>query len=257
MTNTNTPNPEELLLRLGNSLGLVQVPLPENISDGVIALCERFIEGDLDEEELAKFYLFAGKQPWVLTLLRNFEEINPGWREAQAEWEEQSAQRLQERLRGMIPQVDEEWDFSILFEPSDKSMVIDFNERSSEYSLVESSRFEMAHSQDEQASVIHTRKTKSFKLTIKISYSTSMSFHMVIELQSLDATIDPQKCRVCISSYPPAAGSSNPGASLAVATPDAQFRVDFDDLLEGGYQIELISPSGIIEQFTMNIRRKD
>ena len=68
MTNTNTPNPEELLRRLANSLGLVQVPLPENIPDSVIALCERFIEGDLDEEELTNFYQFAGKQPWVKNL---------------------------------------------------------------------------------------------------------------------------------------------------------------------------------------------
>lgn len=257
MTNTDTPNPEELLVRLANSLGVIQVPLPKNIPDSVIALCERFIEGDLDEDELSRFYQFVGNQPWVVTLLRNFEEVNPGWREAQAEWEENSARRLQERLSSAIPRVDESWDFSILFESSSKSMQIDFNEQSSDYSLIASSQFEMAHSQDEETSIIHTRKTNSFKLTISISYSTSMSFHMVIELQSLDASIDPKKCSVRLSTYPRTTGSSDQGTSIAVATPDAQSKVDFDDLIEGGYKIELICPSGLIEQFTMNIRHKD
>lgn len=257
MTNTNTPNPEELLRRLANSLGLVQVPLPENIPDSVIALCERFIEGDLDEEELTNFYQFAGKQPWVMTLLRNFEEVNPGWREAQAQWEDRAAQRLQERMRGMIPEEDESWDFSIFFQASTNSMEIDFNEQASNYALVESPRLEMAHSQGEKTTIVHTRKTRTFQLTIRISYSTSMSFHMVIELRSLDATIDPKSCSVRISTYPSPTGSSNQERSHAQATPDAQSKVDFDDLVEGGYKIELMSPSGVIEQFTMNILRKD
>ncbi len=257
MTNTNTPDPKELLRRLANSLGLVQVPLPENIPDSVIALCERFIEGDLDEKELADFYRFAGKQPWVMTLLKNFEEVNPGWREAQAQWEGRAAQRFQERLRAMIPEVGESWDFSIFFEASTNSMEIDFNEQTSNYELIESSQLEMAHSQGEQTAIIHTRNTKTFKLTIRISYSTSMSFHMEIELQSLDATMDPKSCSIRISSYPAATGPSNQVKFQAQATSNAQSKFDFDDLVEGGYKIELMSPGGLIEQFTMNIRRKD
>jgi hypothetical protein len=257
MTNTNTPDPKELLRRLANSLGLVQVPLPENIPDSVIALCERFIEGDLDEKELADFYRFAGKQPWVMTLLKNFEEVNPGWREAQAQWEGRAAQRFQERLRAMIPEVGESWDFSIFFEASTKSMEIDFNEQTSNYELIESSQLEMAHSQGEQTAIIHTRNTKNVKLTIRISYSTSMSFHMEIELQSLDATMDPKSCSIRISSYPAATGPSNQVKFQAQATSNAQSKFDFDDLVEGGYKIELMGPGGLIEQFTMNIRRKD
>jgi hypothetical protein len=257
MTNTNTPDPKELLRRLANSLGLFQVPLPENIPDSVIALCERFIEGDLDEKELADFYRFAGKQPWVMTLLKNFEEVNPGWREAQAQWEGRAAQRFQERLRAMIPEVGESWDFSIFFEASTKSMEIDFNEQTSNYELIESSQLEMAHSQGEQTAIIHTRNTKNVKLTIRISYSTSMSFHMEIELQSLDATMDPKSCSIRISSYPAATGPSNQVKFQAQATSNAQSKFDFDDLVEGGYKIELMSPGGLIEQFTMNIRRKD
>jgi hypothetical protein len=257
MTNTNTPDPKELLRRLANSLGLFQVPLPENIPDSVIALCERFIEGDLDEKELADFYRFAGKQPWVMTLLKNFEEVNPGWREAQAQWEGRAAQRFQERLRAMIPEVGESWDFSIFFEASTKSMEIDFNEQTSNYELIESSQLEMAHSQGEQTAIIHTRNTKNVKLTIRISYSTSMSFHMEIELQSLDATMDPKSCSIRISSYPAATGPSNQVKFQAQATSNAQSKFDFDDLVEGGYKIELMGPGGLIEQFTMNIRRKD
>lgn len=257
MTNTNTPDPKELLRRLANSLGLFQVPLPENIPDSVIALCERFIEGDLDEKELADFYRFAGKQPWVMTLLKNFEEVNPGWREAQAQWEGRAAQRFQERLRAMIPEVGESWDFSIFFEASTKSMEIDFNEQTSNCELIESSQLEMAHSQGEQTAIIHTRNTKNVKLTIRISYSTSMSFHMEIELQSLDATMDPKSCSIRISSYPAATGPSNQVKFQAQATSNAQSKFDFDDLVEGGYKIELMSPGGLIEQFTMNIRRKD
>ncbi len=123
--------------------------------------------------------------------------------------------------------------------------------------LIESSQLEMAHSQGEQTAIIHTRNTKTFKLTIRISYSTSMSFHMEIELQSLDATMDPKSCSIRISSYPAATGPSNQVKFQAQATSNAQSKFDFDDLVEGGYKIELMSPGGLIEQFTMNIRRKD
>jgi hypothetical protein len=80
---------------------------------------------------------------------------------------------------------------------------------------------------------------------------------MEIELQSLDATMDPKSCSIRISSYPAATGPSNQVKFQAQATSNAQSKFDFDDLVEGGYKIELMSPGGLIEQFTMNIRRKD
>lgn len=242
--------------RLARSFGVVQAPLPTKIPDSVIALCERFVEGDLDESELVEFQILVSNEPWVMTLLQNFEKFNPNWQEAQAQWEDQASERLLERLQAMIPQVDESWDFSILFEPSSQSLDIDFSEPSRDNSVIESSLLEMAHSQDEQAVIIHTRTSKSFQLTISISYSTSNSFHMVIELRPLDARLDTKTCRIRVSSYPSTTVGSKGSGFEAERTPDAQSRVDFDDLVQGGYKIEVFGPDGPIEHFTMNIRRK-
>jgi hypothetical protein len=260
MTNSDTPQSPtdaDLLRSIAHVLGLVTEPVPAVIPDPIMASCELFLDGDLEGKELEDFYQLAKENPWVITLLRDFERWNPGWRQAQEEWEHAMQPRLRNRFMQMLPQVEQEFDFSILFEPDANAMDIAFNDRGTSTSQLEIASLEMAHGDVEQTSIKHTRSTDHFQLAITIGYSSTASFHMGIQIRALDVRTVPQHCRVRISKLPSQATEHASTTDYhAEATPDAESQVEFDDLMEGGYKIEFFHQGESLESFTMQIARK-
>jgi hypothetical protein len=253
MNPNRTSKDFELLKQLANSLGIVPEPVPSRIPDATLALCERFIEGDLAPSELEAFYRFASRTPWIITLLADFETYNPGWQEAQELFEEEHATKLHERMLGTLPRVKESFDFSILFELDNQALEIAWHETSDASTSISPRVLEMAHgsSNGERTSITHTRSTKHFNLTITVAYATATSFHMTIGIRAVDGSTDTRRCLVRISRLD--AGSGNESQE---AMPDRNATVQFDDLSEGGYKIEFISDGITLEHFTMNFMEK-
>jgi hypothetical protein len=244
MTPTNPLSKSQLLHRFLNSRGFVTIEPPAKIPDELVDLCERFIEGDMDDEELIEFDEITASKPWLLTYLDRL----PIPSEEELALKEQKAllrtEKLRQRCLELLPEVDESFDFSILFNPDNESLGLVVHRGGQEINS-----FEMAHSQGERTAISHDRSTKHFHLTITISYAEGATFDMSIKVEAIDLTIDVDQCQIQISRI----DTGKVVQTESVANEDRV--VDFTNLTEGAYKFEFLYGGTTLEYFKMNLTR--
>ena len=246
MSTSDSNSKYQLLRRLLNAHGYVPVEPPADVPDEFVACCERFIDGDLDEEELQEFQGLVASNPWLLTYLERWPQSTEEDLVAQDEKVSRMGEKMRQRCLDFIPRVEESFDFSILFDAVQEEMDIIFHRGGERIE-----HFEMAHGDNERTAISHTRSTKHFNLKITIAHTGGAAFDMSIEVQPIDLTIELEHCAARISRIDSGETVGSEGLTLTERV------VSFSDLAEGAYKIELLYRDKSLEYFTMNLAQRN
>jgi hypothetical protein len=245
MTTSPLNSKVDLLKRYLSIYGGQPIELPAEIPPQLKAWSELFIEGKLSEGELEQFEQEFASNPWLLTYLERWPLSTEEELVHQRELFLQRGETLRQACLATLPQVQEAFDFSVLFDAKQEKMDI-FLHRGGD--VVD--RLELAHGDHERTAISHSRSTKHFNLTITISHTGDGVFDMSISVQPLDLSIDIAHCLVRLSTL----GSDKTVASEKVNEPERI--VDFVDLAKGAYKIEFLYHDKLIEYFTMNLSER-
>ena len=234
------------LLKLYLSIyGGQSADLPAEIPPELKACSELFIEGKLNEVELEQFEQEIASNPWLLTYLKRWPASAEEELVRQRELILERGESLRQACLATLPQVQEAFDFSVLFDAKQEKMDI-FIHRGGD--VID--RLELAHGDHERTAISHSRSTMHFNLTITISRSGDGVFDMSISVQPIDLSIDMAHCLVRLSTLE----NDNTVASEKVSQPERI--VDFVDLATGAYKIEFLYFDKLLEYFTMNLSER-
>lgn len=242
MTTSPHNSKMELLKRYLNIFGGEAIEPPDEVSPRLKAWCELFIAGKLNEMEQVEFEQELAANPWLLTYLERWPQVTADDLLAKSEIVLLRGEALRQSCLATLPRAKDDFDFTVLFNTELEKMNILLQRGGTVVDQLES-----AHGDQEQTSITHSRATRNFNFLITVSYSGDGLFDMSMVVQSLDLTVDLERCRVRITSLDGSTAFHSQVFTLS------ERKVELVDLAKGAYKIEILHRDMELDYLTMNL----